>query len=388
MEHEDELLALLDELRVFEKHFGLGTRFNLFEAVNIVRQEIRHSSFLAFLLSPAEAHGLGDKFLRAVLVAAASNHPDPPVSRLGLAIADCSGALVYRERDHFDITVHIPELHMMFVIENKIDAAERPDQLLEYRDQAKARYAGTAFMGTFLTREGYAGEDDQWGTLSYATVASELSRIAEEQSPAPAVALAIEHYVALIERRIMVSPQLIDACRRIFVQHRVALDLIAEHGEVSVLSEGFTEFQKRHENLDAVITRSSSVHFVAKEWLSVPNFQVAEARWSTTCPVKFWFRQNPRKLFLRLEVGPVIAGSSFDREAYVQELRKRVKGNEREVKPLFTRIRTHSRALSEEPDADEMAVAMEELWVNIGASDAIGAVLASIPAGSPASRSK
>ena len=79
MESEKELLALLDELRGFERQFGLGSRFNLFEAVNIVRQEIRHSNFLAFLLNPAESHGLGDKFLRALLMASAAKLPAPQV---------------------------------------------------------------------------------------------------------------------------------------------------------------------------------------------------------------------------------------------------------------------------------------------------------------------
>lgn len=75
-----------------------------------------------------------------------------------------------------------------------------------------------------------------------------------------------------------------------------------------------------------------------------------------------------------------MSSCDFDRAAYVQELRTRVKGNEREVKPLFTRIRTHSRALSEEPDAQEIARAMEELWVTIGGSETVNAVMEAIPA--------
>lgn len=385
MEHENELLALLDELRALEKKFGLGNRFNLFEAVNMVRQEIRHSNFLAFLLNPAEAHGLGDRFLRAMLMAAAGTHPEPPVSRLGLAVGDCGGALVYRERDHFDITVQIPELHLLFVIENKVDASERPEQLVDYRRQVEGRYPGSRFMGTFLTPEGYAGDDEQWGTLSYSTVAGELRRIAAEETPAPAVALAIQHYADLIERRIVVSPELIDACRRIYTQHRVALDLIAEHGEVSVLAEAFDDFKKKHSNLDAFTVHTGAIHFVAKEWLAAPGFQVADkARWGTSCPVKFWFRQRPGELFLRLEVGPVLPTAAFDRVAYVQELRTQVKGNDREVKQSFTRVRTHKRNLPEEPGIADVARAMEDLWATIGASAAIDAVLASIPAARPA----
>ena len=43
------------------------SRFNIFEALGVVRQELRHSSFLSFILNPSERHGLGDSFLRRVL---------------------------------------------------------------------------------------------------------------------------------------------------------------------------------------------------------------------------------------------------------------------------------------------------------------------------------
>jgi len=42
-------------------------QFNVFEALGAVRQELRHSRFLAFLLDPEENHGLGDEFARRVL---------------------------------------------------------------------------------------------------------------------------------------------------------------------------------------------------------------------------------------------------------------------------------------------------------------------------------
>jgi len=42
-------------------------QFNLFEAVGVTRQELRHSDFLGFLLDPRAAHGLGDRFLTLFL---------------------------------------------------------------------------------------------------------------------------------------------------------------------------------------------------------------------------------------------------------------------------------------------------------------------------------
>ena len=41
--------------------------FNLFEAVGAIRGELRHSNFLAFILSPARSHGLGtEPFLQNI----------------------------------------------------------------------------------------------------------------------------------------------------------------------------------------------------------------------------------------------------------------------------------------------------------------------------------
>ena len=44
-----------DDLLELESHIG---RFNIFDAVGIAHVEIRHSNFLAFILDPAESHGL------------------------------------------------------------------------------------------------------------------------------------------------------------------------------------------------------------------------------------------------------------------------------------------------------------------------------------------
>ncbi len=39
-------------------------RFNPFDVLRYAEYEIRHSNVLAWLLTPGESHGLGDKFLR------------------------------------------------------------------------------------------------------------------------------------------------------------------------------------------------------------------------------------------------------------------------------------------------------------------------------------
>src|ERR1700733_11376670 len=46
---------------------ALVSRFNIFEALGVVNAELRHSSFLAFLLDPNESHGLRDIVLKRLL---------------------------------------------------------------------------------------------------------------------------------------------------------------------------------------------------------------------------------------------------------------------------------------------------------------------------------
>src|SRR5260370_40917636 len=54
-----------DDLLALEALIG---KFNIFDALRIARVEIRHSNFLAFILDPAESHGQGQLFLKAVLM--------------------------------------------------------------------------------------------------------------------------------------------------------------------------------------------------------------------------------------------------------------------------------------------------------------------------------
>ena len=66
-----ETLNRLQDLVVhnpeLERLEGLLDRFNVFEALGAVRQEVRHSEFLAFLLNPRQNHGLGDQFVKRLL---------------------------------------------------------------------------------------------------------------------------------------------------------------------------------------------------------------------------------------------------------------------------------------------------------------------------------
>ena len=365
MEQENELLALLEELDGFESRFRITNRFNIFEAVNMGKQEVHHSRFLAFLLDPAESHGLGTAFLRRFLLAVAASGANLPVSRLSLSVADLNGALVYCERDRIDITVEIPELGLMLAIENKIDAVERTDQLKDYRELIGQRYPGFRFMGCFLTPDGYPGADEEWIPLGYASVAAELRGIVSQSPADTPVTTVIQHYIDLIEKKIMASEELIAACRRILAQHRTAFNLIMEHGQVSVLAEAFRSFQADHPDLEVIAVRKDVAVFVESAWLNIPGFQIADTttRWEPPCPVKYWFELAEGKLRLFLEVGPGRPESGFRRADFVKALGGSVN---KTGKGFYTRVDRQVVKLSEDADIDTVRSAMDKLWNQMG----------------------
>ncbi len=60
----EALKALEADASELERIENLLDRFNVFEAIGFIGQEIMHSRFLAFLLDPSQSHGLGDLFLK------------------------------------------------------------------------------------------------------------------------------------------------------------------------------------------------------------------------------------------------------------------------------------------------------------------------------------
>ena len=82
--------------------------FNIFEAIGVVRQEIRHSNFIAFLLDPFENHRLGDLFLKKLLICVFLKRENPPLSPIGIDIADFEDVEIRREWRNIDILIYSP----------------------------------------------------------------------------------------------------------------------------------------------------------------------------------------------------------------------------------------------------------------------------------------
>ena len=363
---ESELINLCDVLEKFEREHSLRA-LNIFEAISMVRQEIRHSRFLAFLLDPSKPHGLGDIFLKKFLMEALSGHP-ANISLLTIALTDFDDCSVYCERDHFDITIEIPKLEILFVIENKIDASEGDEQLINYKIKANKKYPGYKFVGLFLTPSGYSGDDQNWGNLGYEAVVNCLNDLKDFIPEGSEISLLIRHYIQLIERNIVDSAKLIEACKQIYQKHRVAFDLVCQYGQASAgqLGYAFDDFVKNSSvSCNTPIRRDTYIVFYPQSWPTNEHYPKAtRQKWPSDFPVIMAFDLKGKSLHLRMEVGPFEINDER-RTPFVGALRKKLNARlDKKITNTYTRVASHSKSIGEDPDQETIGLAMTELWQN------------------------
>lgn len=323
--------ALLEDLLVgnrdLERLESLLSQFNIFEALGPARRELRHSDFLAFLLDPRANHSLGDAFLKRLLkpvVAATSNLP---LDASGVEAADLTDAWVDREWQNIDILVRSLTNDLVCVIENKIESSEHSDQLRRYRQIVQRRFPNQATLFVYLTPEGAEPSDEVYVPLSYHEVIEAVDAIRTSGGLVlePAVRMLLEHYVAMVRRHVVEDSEIVELCRRIYREHREALDLIYEHR--LDLQEELREYlvQLVQESADRHRLRLQhstkwQIHFTVKEW---DRYQAQRASLESDPRdriLAFKFRNEPSRLHLSFVIDH---GPQPLREAFYAEFRRR-----------------------------------------------------------------
>jgi hypothetical protein len=213
---------------------SLLAEFNIFEAIGAVRQELRHSDFLAFLLDPAQNHGLGDIFLKKFLMHVLVDADNPPLTAEQIDIANLQGAIVEREQSDIDILIHDPTNRLVCAIENKIDAVESLGQLDRCRQIVEQEFSGYQTIFIYLTPEGREPADDSHSAyipFTYNSIAEMVDSLyqTEEFTTKSEPQILMAHYVKMLRRHIVSDSEIAELCRKIYSKHQRALDLIFEH---------------------------------------------------------------------------------------------------------------------------------------------------------------
>ena len=199
-----------------------------------LRAEGVHSDMLAWLLTPGEWHGLGERVAAALVrdVFAGCRISCAQPVRIGR---------VYREfstgNGPIDLLLQGTHGHEQFTIgiENKIDSPESEEQLFKYGEglQSPGRRPDGKLMLVLLApdkRQVHRKPTCDFTTLTYRSVAEILDRALERDGSEPADHLSIagrtlaSHYAAALRNHIMPdsNPEIDALCRELYAEHERA----------------------------------------------------------------------------------------------------------------------------------------------------------------------
>lgn len=231
----DKLEKLLNQVRVYvnedKQHraeaFRRGECYNVFNVLGVDNMELSHSAFLATLLDPDGSHGMQDAFLKAFIDTIAHGGTKPEL--------DTAHAKVYTEYNIGNITettggridILITDRSETgsgkagghaIIIENKIWAADQPNQLVRYHNFApKATLLYLTLNGdepSAQSRGTLNAQDGGYQCISYRSdIIDWLRQCAQLSFDKPRVRETILQYINLLQQltnqNIMEQKQLI-----------------------------------------------------------------------------------------------------------------------------------------------------------------------------------
>ena len=152
---ERDLRKLINDhrFRQYAEEFLKPREFNTFDVLRYADYEIRHSNVLAWLLKPAETHGIGGEFLEwfveHVNEQLSAAHAEP----LPVRDFDAANVVVERELDYVDITVFLENEKCLIAIENKtvFASSEHYEQIRSYERKLRDKYGDYTVKSVLLT---------------------------------------------------------------------------------------------------------------------------------------------------------------------------------------------------------------------------------------------
>lgn len=218
-----------------EKLESLVAEFNVFETLDAVRTEIRHSNMLAWLMNPNANHGLGDQFLRLFLKYLFANNRDSIKSEItffDIEVFNLDDIEIRREWNRIDLLLLSESNKLVVTIENKIGTQEHSDQLERYFDIVSKEFSDHRKLFVYLTPDASTPSDEQnWIISDYSTIYSILKNLLQSRgnSLSSTIFDFLTQYCTVLRRYVMPDSEIEEICKKIYQKHRQALDLIFQY---------------------------------------------------------------------------------------------------------------------------------------------------------------
>ena len=228
---------------------------NVFNAVGMTTQEVKHSAFFAWLLDPDATHGMGNAFLADFLKSLCNYPPygdaEIATNRDILAGEDFDKFLnatdikVETEKtlsgpeSRIDIFIRSQQANTVLVIENKVFTSTHDDQLRRYEEEIKV-FDGSKIK-VYLTPKGDIPTDidgnyqPDWCIFSYEKL---LEILKKRLRTIPAtkqfykLRFLLEDYIEMVDATILKNnPSLRSMCKDILKRHADALEILMEYND-------------------------------------------------------------------------------------------------------------------------------------------------------------
>ncbi len=249
---KEDLRSLIDDPRFLSYHRELveAREFNTFDVLRYSGYEIRHSNVLAWLLRPADTHGIGSQFLKWFV-----NHVNgrlaPDLERLPKTSFEAGNVEVWRERDYVDVTILFKKEKCLIAVENKPEPAHphHLDQIMGYEETLLGKHKDHTVRSVLLT----TSPDGSVNFPGIAHVGWDSVReaigsvLADGGFPSPDVQAFIRQYLDMVERWFRPGSEsfkaLLDDHRAILKEMRRVLEKDGDGGVHALVSADRTEYR-------------------------------------------------------------------------------------------------------------------------------------------------
>ncbi len=346
---------------------SLINEFNPFKILKVDNYEIRHSNVLSWLLNPRENHNLKEDFLKKFICDSIINNDniDIKYTSFDIQLANLNNVEIRREWRNIDILILSEELKICLLIENKIYSTESGNQLEKYLQIVKDTFKEYEYIPIYLTLKDEDPTCEEYGKSNYASILKILKTIIKMQRENlnPKVLDFIQYYSKNLELLTMEDEQVKDLCKKIYKEHKFAIDLINQYSSSSQFETAAQEFMnEKHFKYKG--NNSRDAWFIPDEICT--NIQAKySSEWGWGFPIQMWFSTNTdkHKIKIILEIGPI--GNADSRQKLLKLFEKRsikIKKTSYKEDAKYTRIYTQQSEISDWDDKEELINKMGELF--------------------------
>ncbi len=330
----EDLILNNPELDKLENLLGV---FNIFEILDIVNAEIRHSNVLAWIFNPNSNHGLSESFLKQFLKYFISKNKELIKAKINLfdfEIFDYSEVEIRREWNSIDLIIILnePSKKVIITIENKIGTSEHSGQLQRYRKIIENEFKGYEKIFILLSPEEVICSDEEWLVITYMTVSNLIEELLASKKGRlnNNVYNFINQYNIILRRYMVGNSEIEQICRAIYKKHQKAIDLIFQYKpDLSLeVSEFLQDLIKKDKRFIFIGGGKSVVQFITQPIKKVIN-DISKFSRNSDKILYFEFRNSINRLSLYLQI-------SRGEQKYRQQLYEFFKEN-KELFKMFSK---------------------------------------------------